>query len=73
MRNGAQHQRRRIPHVVAALILASAWVSTTAADWPTFLANGQRNGAGAGETMLTTANASQLVSKWTYKTVCGAP
>ena len=68
MRNGAQHQRRRIPHVVAALILASAWVSTTAADWPTFLANGQRNGAGAGETMLTTANASQLVSKWTYKT-----
>jgi outer membrane protein assembly factor BamB len=59
---------RSAPAILAALTLAVAWVATTAADWPTYLANGQRNGANAGETILTTANASQLVSKWTYKT-----
>ncbi len=61
--------RWQTPHLLAALILLCAgWLTTTAADWPTFLADGQRSGASAGETTLTTGNVSQLVSKWTYKT-----
>jgi outer membrane protein assembly factor BamB len=61
-------QLRSALSILAVVVLAFAWVATTAADWPTYLANGQRNGSTGGETILTTANASQLVSKWTYKT-----
>jgi outer membrane protein assembly factor BamB len=57
-------KRVRIALVAGSLTM----LVTTAADWPTFLANPQRTAAGSGETTLSTSNASQLTKLWSYKT-----
>jgi outer membrane protein assembly factor BamB len=58
---------------LAATTVRSATTAPTAsapvtADWPTYLADGQRSGASPGDTMLSPANAGQLAKLWSFKT-----
>ena len=52
---------------IAAPASSAFAVQTTGEDWPTYLHDAARSGA-SGETVLSTANAAELVPLWSYQT-----